>query len=112
MNPANSICGFIERSQLESKKEKNNDFDNNFSENSKEQSQEFAEESIPRDGMSVASARFLIGKCANNIPYKISGIENKGRYFTAKVLDQKGNVVNELLVDKLSGQVKFIRWGE
>jgi hypothetical protein len=109
MNLLNSICGFIEDSQSEPKKEKNNDIDDNFSENSKEKYSEFAEQLSPRDGMSAESAKFLIDKCANNKTHKISGIENKGRYFTAKVLNQKGNVINELLVDKLNGHVKFIR---
>ena len=48
-------------------------------------------------------------ECANNKAYKVYGLENKGRYFTAGVLDKKGKVVNEILVDKLNGGVKFIR---
>jgi len=48
-------------------------------------------------------------ECANNTAYKVYGLENKGRYFTARVLDKKGKVVNEILVDKLNGGVKFIR---
>ena len=63
----------------------------------------------PRDGMSLESAKLAIGRCANNSRYEIHGIENQGRYFTAKVMDSKGRQVNELLVDKLNGTVKFLR---
>jgi hypothetical protein len=35
--------------------------------------------------------------------------QDKGRYFTAKVFNSKGRVVNAPLVDKLNGAVKFIR---
>ena len=66
---------------------------------------------VPRDGISAESAKFLIGKCTGNKAYKVYGIQNDGRYFHASVLDSKGKVVNELLVDKLNGNVKFIRWG-
>ena len=59
--------------------------------------------------MSAESAKFLIGKCPGAKTYKVYGIENEGRYFHANVLDAKGKVVNELLVDKLNGNVKFIR---
>jgi len=62
-----------------------------------------------RDGMSLESAKLAIGRCANNSRYEIHGIENQGRYFTAKVMDSKGRQVNELLVDKLNGTVKFLR---
>ena len=109
MNMIDSICGLMEDSKPESEKYLNNDIDENISESTNEKPQEFAELSVPRDGMSAESAKFLIGKCANNKMYKIYGIENKGRYFTAKVLNKKGNVVNEILVDKLNGHVKFIR---
>jgi hypothetical protein len=64
----------------------------------------------PRDGMSMESAKFVIGRCAGgNSEYEIRGIENKGRYFTAEIMDAKGKKVNELMVDKLNGRVQFIR---
>jgi len=109
MNLTESICRFLEDPKANSQNEGGDTTQIQFSENSKEKSREFEEQSTPRDGMSAESARFLIGQCANNTAYKVHGLENKGRYFTARVLDKKGNVVNELLVDKLNGHVKFIR---
>lgn len=104
-----SICGFMKDSTANLDSEGGNTNEIKFSENSKGKSREFEEQMPPRDGMSAESAKFLIGKYTNNKSLKIYGIKNKGRYFTAKVLDPKGNVVNELLVDKLNGHVKFIR---
>ena len=109
MNWTKSICGFIKDSKANSQNEGGDTTEMKFSENSKEKPREFEEQFSPRDGMSAESAKFLIGQCANNTAYKVYGLENKGRYFTAKVLDRKGKVVNELLVDKLNGHVKFIR---
>jgi hypothetical protein len=65
-------------------------------------------ELMPRDGMSLESAKLAIGRCADNSGYEIHHMENKGRYFTAKVMDSKGRQVKELLVDKLNGKVQFI----
>jgi hypothetical protein len=62
-----------------------------------------------RDGMSSHTASFQIRKCTNLKNYKIHAIENKGRYFRASILDKSGKKINELLVDKLNGNVKFIR---
>ena len=63
----------------------------------------------PRDGMSAQSAIFQIGKFANSSEYSVDEVENKGRYFTAKILNRAGNVVNEIIVDKLNGRVKFLK---
>jgi hypothetical protein len=109
MNPVNSICRFIENFQSAPKNKRDDDRDVTYSSEYEEKPQESAAHAMPRDGMSDESAKFLIGKCANNTGYKVYGLENKGRYFTAKILDQKGNMVSELLVDKLNGHVKFIR---
>ena len=63
----------------------------------------------PRDGMSLESAKFAIGQCSGNSRYEIQSIENKGRYYTARIMDSKGRQVNEILVDKLNGKVRFLR---
>ena len=63
----------------------------------------------PREGMSLESAKFAIDRCVGNSQHEIHSIENKGRYFTAKIIDSKGKQVNELLVDKLNGRVQFLR---
>ena len=109
MNPVNSICRFIENFQSAPENKRDDDSDVTYSSDYEGKPQEFVAHAMPRDGMSDESAKFLIGKCANKTGYKVYGLENKGRYFTAKVMDQKGNMVSELLVDKLNGNVKFIR---
>ena len=109
MNLIQTICGYLEGFKLNFKIDQEIGLEKNFSGSEKEKSQGFMEQLSPRDGMSADSAKFLIGKCANNRNYKVYGIENKGRYFTAKIQDKNGKIVNELLVDKLNGTVKFIR---
>lgn len=104
-----SICGFIKESKSDSEYEMSDELEVNLSENTENKSHGIEEKPKPRDGMSAESAKFLIGKCTNNTAFKVYGLENKGRYFTAKVIDPKGKVVNEILVDKLNGRVKFIR---
>ena len=74
-----------------------------------EQITEDESKSRQRDGMSAQSAIFQIGKYANRSEYRVNGVENKGRYFTAKILNKSGNVVNEIIVDKSNGRVKFLR---
>jgi hypothetical protein len=96
----------MENSKINSRNDRGDDANDHTAANQKEEVRDSAERSIPREGMSAESARFLIGQCEN---YKIQGIENKGRYFQARVLDHKGKVVNELLVDKLNGNIKFTR---
>jgi hypothetical protein len=109
VNPVNSICRFIENFQSAPENKRDDDSDVTYSSEYEEKPQESVAHAMPRDGMSAESAKFLIGGCENNTGYKVYGLENKGRYFTAKVLDQKGSMVSELLVDKLNGHVKFIR---
>ena len=70
--------------------------------------EKFSEEVVPRDGMSPESARFTIGRCMDGREYEIQGIQNQGRYFTAKIMDSRGRPVNEILVDKLTGRVQFL----
>jgi hypothetical protein len=109
MNMIQSVCEFMEKSKSVSEHETNKHTEENKSEIKQDNPLGSEEQSNPRDGMSAESAKFLIGRCASNTGYKVYGLENRGRYFTAKVLDQKGKMVSELLVDKLNGNVKFIR---
>ncbi|MGD1968096.1 MAG: hypothetical protein PVH74_16840 [Desulfobacterales bacterium] len=106
MNILDSICKFIESTKdpLESEQ----DYHVEAQPAETEDGKHFAK-SPPRDGMSPESAKFAIGRCAGNNQYEIQGIENKGRYFTAKIMDSKGHEVNQLLVDKLNGKVRFLR---
>ena len=106
MNLIDSICKFIENTEDKSDSEPNNKIER---QPAKTQAKNFSSELNPREGMSMESAKFVIGRCKGNSQFEIHDIENKGRYFTARVMDSKGRQVNELLVDKLNGRVQFLR---
>jgi len=64
------------------------------------------------DGMGTGTARFIIDrKLPENIGelYHIEGLENKGRYYLAKIIGEGGRVVNQLLVDKQNGTIHFLK---
>ena len=105
MNLKDCICKFIENTKDKSQSKTINKIELQTSEKEKKSSFELN----PRDGMSLESAKFAIGRCAGDSHYEIRSIENKGRYFTAKIMDSRGKQVNELLVDKLNGKVQFLR---
>jgi hypothetical protein len=107
MNLLDSICELMKNSKENA--EGDHGTGDPVYENSEEGIKASRERTAPRDGMTAESVKFLIGACANNKSLNIRAVENKGRYFTAQVLNPKGRVVNELLVDKLNGAVKFIR---
>jgi hypothetical protein len=100
------VCRFIRDLKSSSKSKRDAKVEVNPSEKAKEILGDSDAQSAPRDGMSAGSARFLIGQCAD---YKIQSLEDKGRYFQALILDHKGKVFNELLVDKLNGNIRFTR---
>ena len=106
MNLIDSICKFIENTKDKSESKPSDKIELQSAENGEEKS--FSELS-PRDGMSLESAKFAIGRCAGNSQYEIHSIENKGRYYTANIMHSEGKQVNELLVDKLNGKVQFLR---
>ena len=106
MNPIDPICKFIENTKGKSKSKPRDKIERQTTEKEEEKS---SFDLKPRDGMSLESAKFAIGRCTGNSQYEIHSIENKGRYFTAKIMDSKGQQVNELLVDKLNGKVQFLR---
>lgn len=62
------------------------------------------------DGMSSGTARIIIDREAGDtLPdgYNV-GLQNKGRYYVAKIIGQHGRVIQRLLVDKQTGDVTFI----
>jgi hypothetical protein len=64
------------------------------------------------DGMGTGTARFVIErKLPDNIGelYRIGGLENKGRYYLAKIIGNDGRVVNQLLVDKQNATIHFLK---
>ena len=105
MNLKDCICKFIENTKDKSQSKTIDKIELQASEKKEKSSFELNH----RDGMSLESAKFAIGRCAGKSQYEIRRIENKGRYFTARIMDSRGKQVNELLVDKLNGQVRFLR---
>lgn len=104
-----SICKFLEAENHQTVRDQENGVGAIGTHESKRAYTAFGEQTNPRDGMSAESAVFQIGKCNLGNGYKVRGVKNKGRYFTAKVLDKNGSLVNEIMVDKLNGRVKFMR---
>jgi hypothetical protein len=62
------------------------------------------------DGMSTGTARFIIDrKVTADVleKYEIKDLENKGRYYLAKIVDLDGQVTDTVLIDKLNRIVPF-----
>ena len=106
MNLIDRICQFTKGTQNDFERDPHHEIETQPADVEDEKS---AEGLGPRDGMSPESAKFTIGRCMDGRKYEIKGIENQGRYFTAKVKDSRGRPVNEILVDKLTGSVRFLR---
>ena len=104
-----ALCACIRGSEGRSEPEAFGDTEKSATEGVSEASHESIEELNPRDGMSLDSAKFIIRGCTEDEQHELLGIENKGRYFIAKIVNSGGTVVNHLLVDKLNGRVQFLR---
>ena len=63
-----------------------------------------------RDGMSTATARFIIernvGEKIGEI-FDVKDLINTGRYYIAKIVRPDGSVIEQLLVDKQNCTVHF-----
>ena len=62
------------------------------------------------DGMSTGTARFIIDReFSPDIlgKYDIKDLENKGRYYLAKIVNQDGEVADTVLIDKLNRSIHF-----
>ena len=62
------------------------------------------------DGMSTGTARFIIDKKVSDDvleKYEVADLENKGRYYLAKIVDSEGNVTDTVLIDKVNRTVHF-----
>ena len=64
-----------------------------------------------RDGMSTATARITINrKLRKKITedYDLLGLADKGRYYVAKAYSKDGHWLNELLIDKQTGNIQVV----
>ena len=62
------------------------------------------------DGMSTGTARFIIEREVDPSilkNYHIKDLENKGRYYLAKIINQDGKVTDTVLIDKLNRSIHF-----
>jgi hypothetical protein len=63
-----------------------------------------------RDGMSTATARFVIerdvGEKIGEV-FDVKDLKNTGRYYIAKIVRPDGSVIEQLLVDKQNCKVHF-----
>lgn len=62
------------------------------------------------DGMSTGTARIIIEEEMNEqMPkdHNIAPIENKGRYYVARIVQADGRAIRRLLIDKQTGKVQF-----
>jgi len=62
------------------------------------------------DGMSTGTARFIIDREFSPDlleKYDIKDLENKGRYYLAKIVNQDGKVADTVLIDKLNRSIHF-----
>lgn len=63
------------------------------------------------DGMSMGTATLVIDRAASKMQledYEIAELHNKGRYYTARIVDHAGAALQKLLVDKQTGDVRFV----
>lgn len=62
------------------------------------------------DGMSTGTAKFIIDREVDGDilgKYHIKDLENKGRYYLAKIINQEGQVGETVLIDKLNRSIHF-----
>jgi hypothetical protein len=60
--------------------------------------------------MSTGTARFIIDRSVSTDileKYDIRDLENKGRYYLAKIVKHDGEVADTVLIDKLNRSIHF-----
>ena len=63
------------------------------------------------DGMSTGTARIIIEReisQAISEKFNINTVENKGRYYVAKIVRPDGSSIQRLLLDKQTGSVQMV----
>ena len=63
------------------------------------------------DGMSTGTARIIIEQDVGpqiSEEYNIGTVENKGRYYIAKIFRPDGSPIQRLLIDKQTGNVQMV----
>ena len=63
------------------------------------------------DGMGTATARILINKRLSEKfikKYGLKDLKNRGRYYTAKIIEPNGKLIDEVLIDKQNGLINSL----
>jgi hypothetical protein len=63
------------------------------------------------DGMSTGTARIIIEREVSRAiseKFNINTVENKGRYYVAKIVRPDGSSIQRLLLDKQTGSVQMV----
>lgn len=63
------------------------------------------------DGMSTGTARIIIEREVSQAiseKFNINSVENKGRYYVAKIVRPDGSSIQRLLLDKQTGGVQMV----
>jgi hypothetical protein len=63
------------------------------------------------EGMGTATARILINKRLSEKfikKYGLKDLENRGRYYSAKIIEPNGKLIDEVLIDKQNGVINSL----
>ena len=63
------------------------------------------------DGMGTATARILINKRLSEKfieKYGLKDLKNRGRYYSAKIIEPNGKLIDEVLIDKQNGVINSL----
>ena len=63
------------------------------------------------EGMGTATARILINKRLSEKfikKYGLKDLENSGRYYSAKIIEPNGKLIDEVLIDKQNGVINSL----
>lgn len=100
MNPKRKILEFIQKAY------KSQSEDSEPSEKVEMASEDRAAVRELFDGMSTGTARIVIEEELEE-GAKVDSLENKGRYYVARIVRPDGSAIRRLLVDKQTGNVQF-----
>ena len=63
------------------------------------------------EGMSAGTASLVIEEAVSEKlagDFAVEGLSNKGRYYTASIVNHDGTLIQKLLLDKQTGEVRFV----
>lgn len=64
------------------------------------------------DGMGTATARIIINRHLDDNQwekYGLKDLENRGRYYIARIAEKNGKIIDEVLIDKQTGIIQSLQ---